>query len=117
MKIIEKYAFVLFLLIMVKTYGQKPLDKSFVKKVEKTAIAFKVKEPLASDPVSVDAKLVWNGNKTQAAVIVKAKLLDGWHIYAYVPNTQPYIQYKMVLEVPKSVIPVSYTHLTLPTKA
>lgn len=106
MKSIRKFAFFLFLLIMAKTYGQKPLDPSFVKKVEKTAATFKVTDPIASDPVSVDAKLVLNSKKTQFALIVKAKLLDGWHIYAYVPSTQPYIQYKMELELPENITPL-----------
>ncbi|MFD2940141.1 hypothetical protein [Flavobacterium notoginsengisoli] len=106
MKIIQKYVWLLFLVLTIKTFGQNSVDPSFVKKVQKAAGAFKIKDPVASDPVAVDAKLVWNSKKTQAAVIVKAKLLEGWHIYAYVPSTQPYIQYKMVLELPESINPL-----------
>jgi DsbC/DsbD-like thiol-disulfide interchange protein len=103
MKTIKKIAFIFFVALMVKSYGQKQSDPVFTKKVEKAASGFKITGPNVADPVSVDAQLVWNSNKTQVAVIVKAKVLPGWHIYAYVPKTQPYIQYKMILEVPKGI--------------
>ncbi|HEU0125093.1 protein-disulfide reductase DsbD domain-containing protein [Flavobacterium sp.] len=102
MAIIKKLALVVFLVFAVNSYGQKP-DQAFIKKVEKTAGVFKIKDPVVSDPVSVDAQLIWNKSKTQLAVIVKAKVFEGWRIYAYVPPTQPYIQYQMVLELPKGV--------------
>lgn len=106
MRVFQKYIWVLFIILTVKTFAQKSLDLAFVKKVEKASLAFKVKAPETSDPVSVDAKVVWNSSKTQVAVVVKAKILAGWHIYAYVPNTQPYIQYDMVLNLPKSATPL-----------
>lgn len=99
----KKYVLILFLILAVKSFGQKQPDAVFTKKVEKAALALKVKDPIVSDPVSVDTQIIWNSNKTQAAVVVKAKILAGWHIYAYVPKTQPYIQYKMVLDLPKGV--------------
>nr|WP_315242271.1 protein-disulfide reductase DsbD domain-containing protein [uncultured Flavobacterium sp.] len=106
MEIIKKYSFILFLALAVKTFAQKQPDAVFIKKVEKAAVGLKVKDPAVSDPVSVDAQVVWNSSKTQAAVIVKAKILPGWHIYAYVPKSQPYIQYKMMLDLPKGLTPL-----------
>lgn len=106
MKVFQKYIWVLFIILTVKSFAQQPLDPAFIKKVEKASIAFKIKAPETSDPVSVDAKLLWNSNKTQVAVVVKGKILAGWHIYAYVPDTQPYIQYEMVLDLPKGVTPL-----------
>lgn len=103
----KKYVLILLLALAVKSYGQKQPEAAFAKKVEKAALAFKLKDPIVSDPVSVDARLVWNESKNQLAVVVKAKLFPGWHIYAYVPSTQPYIQYKMVLDLPKGVTPLS----------
>lgn len=107
MKTFQKYGFILFLTLALKSYGQKPVDPVFTKKVEKAALTLKVKEPVVSDPVSVDAQLVWNSNKSQVAVVIKSKILAGWHIYAYVPKNQPYVQYKMILDLPAGVTPLA----------
>ncbi|RKR05099.1 disulfide bond corrector protein DsbC [Flavobacterium sp. 90] len=107
MIVFKRYAFILFMILGVKSYAQKQPDTGFTKKVEKAASALKVKSPVISDPVSLNAQVVWNDNKSQVAVVIKVKVLPGWHIYAYVPKNQPYIQSKMVLELPKGVTPLS----------
>ncbi|WP_341838649.1 protein-disulfide reductase DsbD domain-containing protein [Chitinophaga pollutisoli] len=37
------------------------------------------------------------------AVIVKTEILPGWHIYAFVPENQPYIQLDPILDAPASL--------------
>ncbi|MBK0368696.1 protein-disulfide reductase DsbD domain-containing protein [Flavobacterium agrisoli] len=107
MRIIKKCGLILFLNLALNSFGQNQPDAALTKKVEKAILSLKVKDPSVSDPVSVDSQLIWNSSKTQFAVVVKSKVLAGWHIYAYVPKTQPYLQYKLVLETPKGVTPLT----------
>lgn len=55
-----------------------------------------------ADPVMVTANLVdLGGGKKQ--VVVNADILQGWHIYAYVPKDSPFIVTEPVIELPKGV--------------
>ncbi len=103
MIILKRQILILFLLAGFQVYSQKHISEKFSKTVDKAVKALNVKSPPVSDPVSVNTTLVYNDDKSQLAVIVKAKILQGWHIYAYVPKTEPYIQYKMILDAPKTL--------------
>lgn len=100
---LKNYTFFLLLIIGIKTYSQERIKPCFIQQVDKAASELKVIDPNNADPVSLTARLIWNDKKNQAAVIIKLKVLEGWHIYSYVPDTQPYVQSTMVLELPKGV--------------
>jgi len=59
--------------------------------------------PDEQDPVSVNAVIVRGENEGELAVVIKATMAAGWHIYAYVPDDQPYIVTEMILRLPGSV--------------
>lgn len=95
-----------FVLLFVVQFGWSQTTKilpSLKQKVEKTAMELATDETNPMDPVAVNAKLVWSEDKTQLAVIMKASIEDQWHIYAHVPETQPYIVSELLLELPKGI--------------
>ena len=79
--------------------GFKQNVEAFANKLE----AFECNE---LDPLSLNASIVWSKDKSQLAIVMKANLLYGWHIYAYVPKTQPYITSELELELPKGITPI-----------
>ncbi len=82
---------------MVNTYGQWPnaSDTSASIKPEKST------GPTAGDPVSITGKLIYGTNKKSAEIVIEADILDGWHIYAYLPQGSPYILAEPLLELPE----------------
>jgi len=82
---------------MVNTYDQWPksLDTSASVEPEKSI------GPTASDPVSITGKLIYGTNKKNAEIVIEADILDGWHIYAYLPQGSPYILAEPLLELPE----------------
>ncbi|QEM11361.1 protein-disulfide reductase DsbD domain-containing protein [Mucilaginibacter rubeus] len=58
--------------------------------------------PTRTDPVIVSAKLVDEANGKKQ-VVVKADILQGWHIYAYVPKDSPFITTQPIIELPKGI--------------
>ncbi|WP_163407109.1 protein-disulfide reductase DsbD domain-containing protein [Flavobacterium ajazii] len=53
------------------------------------------------NPVEVNADVVWSEDKTQLAVVLKASINAGWHIYAFVPDTEPYVVTEVQFDVPE----------------
>jgi hypothetical protein len=82
---------------MINTYGQLPkaTDTSASVKPEKG------NAPTANDPVSITGKLIYGIDKKSAEVVIEANILEGWHIYAYLPNDSPYILAEPLLELPE----------------
>ena len=66
----------------------------------KTANA--VTTPTRTDPVVVSATLVDEANGKKQ-VVVKAEILQGWHIYAYVPKDSPFITTQPIIELPNGI--------------
>ncbi|MCL5246145.1 protein-disulfide reductase DsbD N-terminal domain-containing protein [Cellulophaga sp. 20_2_10] len=99
------YSSLLFILVSV-TLGwsqQTEVQASLVGAVKEAATTLVAGSPNHMDPLSLNATVVWSKDKTQLAVLLKAELLEGWHTYAYVPETQPYIETKIELELPKGI--------------
>ena len=61
-----------------------------------------VTTPTRADPVVVSATLVDEANGKKQ-VVVKAEILQGWHIYAYVPKDSPFITTQPIIELPEGV--------------
>ncbi|UOE51028.1 hypothetical protein MTO98_08060 [Mucilaginibacter sp. SMC90] len=55
--------------------------------------------PTLSDPVAISAKLI-DGAAGKKEVVIDAAILNGWHIYAYVPKDSPFIPTQAVIELP-----------------
>lgn len=108
MRKIIKIGFILVCsLISTLTFSQNQMDDGFKQLVNEASNKLGVSQPNMSDPVTVNAVVVWNKAKDKIAVVVKASILYGWHIYAFVPKTAPYLKSKLVLEIPDNVIPIS----------
>jgi len=85
-------------------WSQTPqVSPELKQKVQVAASKLTTTETHAMDPVAVNATLVWSADKTQVAVVMKGAIEVGWHIYAYVPETEPYIATDLRLELPKGV--------------
>jgi DsbC/DsbD-like thiol-disulfide interchange protein len=54
-------------------------------------------------PVSVNSVLVKDTNSDFMAVVIKARIAEGWHIYSSVPATHHYIVTELTLELPMGV--------------
>lgn len=106
-KIIKISFITVCILVSSLTFSQNQIDPGFRQLVNDAASKLGISQSDMSDPVTVNAAVVWNKTKDKIAVIVKASILEGWHIYAFVPQTQPYIQYKMELKLPEGVEPIT----------
>ena len=69
--------------------------------IQKETTRIKLDTPTDANPVSVGAALVptEKGN----SVLIKANILDGYHIYAYVPAGEAYIKTEYGIELPDGV--------------
>src|SRR5690606_7423050 len=74
--------------------AQSDLDQQVTEKIKALACA----EPTEREPVTLNAAVVAEGDSL--AVIVKARMAPGWHIYRYVPPNMPYITTQPVLRLP-----------------
>ncbi|WP_298709924.1 protein-disulfide reductase DsbD domain-containing protein [Chitinophaga sp.] len=90
---------VLFLLLLLPAAAF--CQSRFDEKIRKEAAALKCPPPEEARPVTVNAMLVTDNDSL--AVVVKTAILPGWHIYAFVPDNQPYIQLDPILEAPASL--------------
>ena len=71
---------------------------SFDQRIAKTADGMVCDVPDEEKPVTLNAKLVADLEGDSIAVIVKACLAPGWHLYAYVPDNMPYLLTECLLE-------------------
>lgn len=105
-KIIKVSFITVCLFITSLTFSQNRIDAGFKQVVSEASDKLWVSQPDMSDPVTVNAELVWSNNREQLAVVMKVRVLENWHIYAYVPGSQPYITTELKLSVPDGVTPV-----------
>ncbi|WP_423735816.1 hypothetical protein [Chitinophaga caseinilytica] len=104
-----KHILLIGLLLPLQALSQS----KFSDRIEKVAAALQCPPPDGSKPVTVNAAVVATADSL--AVIVKSEILRGWHIYAYVPENQPYIQLDPILETPASLQPAGGWSQTPPT--
>ena len=79
---------VMFLLIQTGWSQKEMVLPGLKQKVESIKTNLKALECNELDPLSLNATIVWSDDKSQLAILMKANLLPGWHIYAYVPAEQ-----------------------------
>lgn len=81
---------------MIDTYS-KPAKTSkpvVSKTIQKVAV------PTIADPVAVTAAMVKSIDSNLQEVVINAAILKGWHIYAYVSASDPFIATETLLELP-----------------
>jgi hypothetical protein len=76
------------------------------KKVEvkkATVASLELDEPSHESPVSVGAVIVDGEKEGEKVIMIKTKIMDGYHIYAYVPAGEAYIKTEQGVELPAGV--------------
>ncbi len=63
----------------------------------------KLDVPTDDEPVSVGAIVLPSNEKNKRTILIKAEILDGYHIYAYVPQGEAYIKTDFGIELPEGV--------------
>ena len=76
-------------------------QSSFDRKIMEAVKQMKCADPSNEQPVTLNAGLI--EEKDSMAVIVKAQLAPGWHVYQYVPASMPYIPIDHILKLPEGI--------------
>lgn len=95
--------FMVFLAVHLGQAQSSKVSPQLKEKVAKVASELETFVPYQLDPLSLNATIVWAADRTQFAVVLKALVLDNWHIYAYVPPTQPFIATELKLDLPPGI--------------
>jgi hypothetical protein len=95
-----KLIFLIILFPVLCAGAQSKLDV----KIMETGKHLACRQPDERDPVTMNAQLVKVGDSI--AIIIKVSMASGWHIYAYVPPTLPYIAIDQILKLPANVMAV-----------
>ncbi|MHA4810060.1 redoxin family protein [Flavitalea flava] len=82
---------------MVNTYAAAVASVASIAS-ETTEASLPGTGPGSADPVAVTGRL------ERGRIIVDADILKGWHIYAYVPKEDPFIQTEMLLDLPGGAV-------------
>ncbi|KQM72891.1 hypothetical protein ASE74_21570 [Pedobacter sp. Leaf216] len=61
-------------------------------------------EPTTADPVAVSAKFIPGNGDKKGSLLIEAKILKGWHIYAYVAKDNPFVVTETRLELPEGAV-------------
>ncbi|GAA4234610.1 hypothetical protein GCM10022291_14430 [Postechiella marina] len=90
-------------LFFVIQLGNAQIPNDLKSKAIQASKALQTPETTPADPVSINSKIVWSNDKSHLAIILKASIEEQWHIYAYVPQNQPYIASRLELELPEGI--------------
>jgi hypothetical protein len=102
------------LFVIQSSFSQEKAKDELRKKAREVAAGFSMPAPDLQSPVLVNAKAVWSEDKKQLAVIMKVEVLDNWHIYAYVPPDQPYIESELRLSSLQGLTPLEQWETPIP---
>jgi DsbC/DsbD-like thiol-disulfide interchange protein len=89
----------LFLIIFFPVFSAKSQSK-FDRQIADATKHIFCSQPDERNPVTINAQSV--KDRDSIAVIVKVLMAPGWHIYAYVPSTQPYIASDPIMRLPEN---------------
>lgn len=107
--------FLLFLCMLQAGFlTAQTTDNGFDKRIARAADSLVCAEPDEERPVTLNAKLVADHGGDSVAVIIKACLAPGWHIYAYVPENMPYILTECLLQSDANAKPVGTWSKSIP---
>jgi len=70
--------------------------------------------PDEQEPVKINAVLIKEKGTDKMAVVIKALIAPGWHLYAFVPSNMPYIPTQCLLKLPEGITAVSDWEKTKP---
>ena len=87
---------------IVDTYS-RPEDQAHANPERRVADQLFPKEPTFRDPVSFAGDVVKDAQGNLTAVVLKIRILEGWHIYAHVSDSDPFIPTELSLMLPAGV--------------
>lgn len=67
------------------------------------SVELQLDEPTHAEPVSIGAVLVDGENEGEKTILIKTNIMEGYHIYAYVPKGEAYIKTEQGIEIPAGV--------------
>ncbi|MBI9057197.1 MAG: hypothetical protein JEZ01_05450 [Labilibaculum sp.] len=70
------------------------------KEVAKVITDLKLDVPTHAEPVSVGAIVIDGDKQGEKSILIKTNIMDGYHIYAYVPKGEAYIKTEQGIELP-----------------
>ncbi len=82
---------------------------------EKTEATLQLDEPSHEDPVSVGAVILKGDNPGEKKLVIKTKIMEGYHIYALVPTGEAYIKTEQGVELPDQVSLIGSWDKTTPS--
>ena len=92
-----------WLLLSFSSHAQTAGKGTFDKMIERSIKALSCPAPDERQPVTINTALVKLAADGDMAVIIKARMAAGWHLYAYVPSNLPYIPTECLLELSADV--------------
>ena len=66
-------------------------------------VNIQLSEPTHEDPVSVGATIINGEKENEKVIVMKTRIKDGYHIYAYVPQSEAYIKTEQGVELPDGI--------------
>lgn len=93
-----KWGLIIACLLQVVSARAQNTFISFGQKIAAAAGALNCEEPDEQHPVTLNAEIIDATGSDSVAVIIKARMAPGWHIYAYVPQTMPYIVSEFIIK-------------------
>ncbi|MBD1366592.1 hypothetical protein IDJ77_22450 [Mucilaginibacter sp. ZT4R22] len=95
-----------FCVLQVGFLTAQTAENSFDKRIARGADSLACEVPDEERPVMLNAKLISDYGGDSVAVIIKACMAPGWHLYAYIPENMPYILTECLLESDANAKPV-----------
>ena len=92
--------FITAVLFYSTTFSQSQEVKEIVTKATAT---IRVNQPEHMDPVTIGAAIVDSDKEDEKIVVLKTKIMPGYHIYAYVPSGTAYITSEVGVDLPKDI--------------
>ena len=102
----------LFFLVFLFSCLSAGAQSKFDLKIKETVKLMTCPQPDERSPVTLSAQSVNEGDSV--AIILKVSMAPGWHIYAYVPPTLPYIAIDQILRLTENVKAVGEWRKTEP---
>lgn len=93
-----KWTLLIACLLQVSLVRAQSAKPNFGQKIDNAVRTLICIDPDEQNPVSLNTQLVGIEGSDSIAVIVKIRIAPGWHIYAYVPATMPYVATECIVK-------------------
>jgi hypothetical protein len=111
-----KWILTILIYCLTLTYPVKAqtVSSPFDKQVAKGIKELNCPMPDERDPVTINAVLIKETATGKMAVVIKALIAPGWHLYSFVPSDKPYITTECLMKLPPGITAVGGWEKTRP---